>query len=312
MKKIYFYVNLCLLFFAAFANADLVDHLKKASGKTGVHKMRNIDFIYMINLDERPEKFAMATKDLQQYGVTPYRFSAVNGWKLSTQAINDIGLKYQPGMTQLMATTYLEEAEGLPSHEYMSKVGRTYFCHCTPKGAIGCCLSHISILQDAYDSGYETIWVMEDDIEVVRNPHILSDLIDRLDALVGKGKWDVLFTDPDYRGPDGKPQPAYGAAKRPDLDCSPKERASEKYCVQKDISQDFKKMGARFGTCSMIIRRSGIIKLLEYAKKHKVYLPYDLDNYLAPGLNRYAVRYEIVTNMLHSLSDIGSAFYEKK
>ncbi|MFI5334690.1 MAG: hypothetical protein ACHQT8_05960 [Chlamydiales bacterium] len=31
-------------------------------------------------------------------------------------------------------------------------------------------LSHLSILQDAFDSGYETIWVMEDDIEVVRNP----------------------------------------------------------------------------------------------------------------------------------------------
>jgi acetolactate synthase-1/2/3 large subunit len=35
-------------------------------------------------------------------------------------------------------------------------------------GAIGIALSHLSILQDAYDSGYETVWVMEDDVDIMQ------------------------------------------------------------------------------------------------------------------------------------------------
>jgi GR25 family glycosyltransferase involved in LPS biosynthesis len=172
-------------------------------------------------------------------------------------------------------------------------------------GAIGCYLSHLSILQDALDSGYETIWVMEDDVEVMENPNIISDLIDKLDALVGKGNWDVLFTDPDYRGPDGNYLVANGAPKRPDMDCSVEERLSEKYTMQKVISEDFKKIGARFATHSMIIRRSGMIKLLNFVKERGIFLPVDLENYLMP-INRYATRYPVVTNLLGAYSDIGS------
>jgi len=49
------------------------------------------------------------------------------------------------------------------------------------RGAIGIILSHLSVLQDAYDAGYETIWVMEDDIELLGNPHSVSDLISELE-----------------------------------------------------------------------------------------------------------------------------------
>lgn len=64
-------------------------------------------------------------------------------------------------------------------------------------------------------------------------------------------------------------------------------------------------MGARFGTASMIIRRSGIIKLLEFALTHHIYLPYDLENYLPDGIQRYGLTEDIVTNMLNPISDIG-------
>lgn len=30
-------------------------------------------------------------------------------------------------------------------------------------------LSHLSVLKDALDSGYETIWVMEDDIHIIQD-----------------------------------------------------------------------------------------------------------------------------------------------
>src|SRR5438105_9952296 len=126
-------------------------HLKRATGKGTNHAIRNIDFIYMINLDARPEKYALARRYLEAYGITPYRFSAINGWELSKAAVQDVGVKYRPGMTPLLATTYPTEIEEMiQSHELMAEGGKTYFVHCMALGASGCSLSHISVLQDAY------------------------------------------------------------------------------------------------------------------------------------------------------------------
>ena len=50
----------CFVFLGVFCPGGLFakveDHFKKALSKDGNHQIRNIDFIYMINLDERPEK----------------------------------------------------------------------------------------------------------------------------------------------------------------------------------------------------------------------------------------------------------------
>src|SRR5579862_1302134 len=194
-----------LIFFGclhvAMLMADLEDHLKKVDRSMRneqMSSMRNIDCIYMINLDQRPEKWKLSIDQLAPYGIEPLRFSAVNGWELSLEAINDVGLPYSIEMEgNFMATSYHLDGNFEPSHELILNYGQTYYCHCMARGTIGIALSHISILQDAYDQGYETIWLMEDDIYVLRDPRILPDLINKLDVLVGKDQWDVLFTDRD-------------------------------------------------------------------------------------------------------------------
>jgi GR25 family glycosyltransferase involved in LPS biosynthesis len=299
-----------LVFFPGYAGVK--DHLKKTEGKSEISKMKNIDFIYMINLDQRPEKFAHMNRELNQYGIYPHRFSAVNGWELSLKDISDLGLKYTPKMTDVMSTWYPLDGNGEPVHGYASTASSGCFCHCMSRGSIGICLSHISILQDAWDSGYETIWVMEDDVSCEKDPRVLSDLIEKLDHIVGKKHWDVLFTDRNTRGRDGVGVPAYGSAARPDMDCSFEGRYRKEFTQHVDISEDFAKISSRFGAYSMIIRRSGIKKLLDFAKKHSLYLPYDMDNYLEPKLNRYALRYDLVSNYLQALSDNGGPGYLNK
>ena len=166
-------------------HADVFDFFKKAENKSDQHRMRNIDFIYMINLDQRPEKFLISAYHLILYGIFPYRFSAVNGWELPLESLTDVGVKYGPWMTGgHWGTCYPLDWQGEPQHEIIQEIGKTYFSHCMSRGAIGIVLSHLSVLQDAYDSGYQTIWVMEDDVEVIRNPHLLPDLIEELDQLV--------------------------------------------------------------------------------------------------------------------------------
>lgn len=297
---------LLLLFISLNAFAGLEDHFKPALNKHGGPQLRNIDFIYMINLDQRPEKFAKCFAEFSFYGIEPYRFSAVNGWELSLDAINDVGAPFQPGMSTEKWGTYYE-GDFEPRHEPVGVWGRTYFCHCMSRGAIGIVLSHLSVLQDAWDSGYEMIWVMEDDVEILQDPHTLPDLIDRLDALVGKDGWDVLFTDPDTKNQMGEYVPSYGFAWRPNY--FPPD--PEKYAKRLDLSADFRRVGSRFGAYSMIVKRSGMEKMLNFIKEYMIFLPYDIEFVLPPGIQLVTLTYDVVSTQPRAISDNGGPNYLK-
>jgi GR25 family glycosyltransferase involved in LPS biosynthesis len=297
-----------LILFLGSLYADIEDHFKKINDKAGFHQMRNIDFIYTINLDQRPEKFQACVNQLSFHGIEPYRFSAVNGWELSLGAINELGVKYMPWMPTGWATYYLLEGDPEPHHEMLHEVGRNYFSHCMSRGAIGIVLSHLSILQDAYDSGHKTIWVMEDDIEIVQNPHLLSDLVDKLDALVGEEGWDILFTDQDTKSNNGMRVPCLAFAARPNyFPTDPK-----KFAEKQDISEEFKQIGARYGAYSMIVRRSGMEKILKFFKNYQIFLPFDMEYTLPPDIHLYSLREDIVTTQISAPSDNGAPNYEKK
>jgi len=205
-----------------------------------------------------------------------------------------------------MATRYPLDGNYEPSHEILQEYGQTYFCHCMTRGAIGIVLSHVSILQAAYDAGHETIWVMEDDIEVIRDPRILSDLIDQLDQQVGRENWDVLFTDKDIRDVNGNHKACYLAGRRPDFAAFSN---YNDYARKTVVGTDFCKIGSRWGAHSMILRRSGIKKLLQFFKAHQIFFPYDMDYILPPGINLYSVMEDVVSNLPKASSDNGGANY---
>ena len=289
--------------------ADISDHLKPLPNKS-CSTLPGIDFVYLINLDERPEKLQRTLDQLAPFKVIPYRFSAVNGWKLTLDEINDVGLKFSPEMQGgFMATCYPPDGNFEPSHELLEIYGRTYFCHCLSRGAIGIALSHISILQDAYDSGYETIWVMEDDVWVIHNPYALSEAIRKLDFLVGRDGWDILFTDKDIRDVNGIHKTTYWAGRRPDFLAF---SSSNNYAMKNPISQDFYQIGARSGAHSMILRRSGIEKLLQFFQAHQIFFPYDMEYILPPGIRLFTVSDDIVTNLPKASSDNGGPNYLNK
>ena len=304
MRRFNKYLLLLLSLSTVHANIDA--YFKQAPDKSNPKQMRNIDFIYVINLDQRPEKFDRCIQQLSLYGIEPYRFSAVNGWELSLETINDVGVWFQPWMSREKWGTYYE-GNFEPKHEPIQVFGRNYFCHCMSRGAIGIALSHLSVLQDAYDSGYETIWVMEDDIEILRDPHHLSDLIDQLDEIVGKEGWDVLFTDPDTKNNDGQYVPSYGFAWRPNYYPPQPERFGQRT----DVGSDFRRVGSRFGAYSMIVRRSGMEKVLDFMKTYQIFLPYDIEFVLPPDIRLYTLRYDLVSTKPASPSDNGGPNYLK-
>ncbi len=301
--------NCLIIALICFANlnAGFEKHFKKAENKSDMHKMAGIDFIYMINLDARPEKYERTMSALRPYGINPYRFSAVNGWELSFEALDELGVMLEvPQPFGTLCTVYRHvDGEEYWSHEYMKEPGISYYCHMMSRGAIGCTLSHLSALQDAYDSGHKTVWIIEDDIRVVSNPHELTALISVLDKR--EPDWDVFFTDNEIKGPNG-PIPCTVIRPRPLFRLEP----LEYYLQRKNIQGDIVKIGMRFGATSMIVRRSGMKKILDYYKKYKVYFPYDIEYFLVPGINLYALNRDIVTNIVGAESDNGQPDYLNK
>jgi len=297
--------TLCFTLFAADINAGIETYFKKTSNKEDRSKMANIDFIYVINLDPRPVRYQRTMQVLEPYGIYPHRFSAVNGWELSFQAVEELGVIYEPGMPHgPVASVYRHEnGKEYMSFEVMKEPGIAYYCHSLSRGAMGCLLSHLSILQDAYDSGYNTIWVMEDDIKVVSNPHEISSLISVLDTAAPG--WDVLFTDNEVKGGGGTPVPCTVIRPRPLLKMQP----LEYYLKRTPVNDVLTKIGMRFGSASMVVRRSGMKKILDHFKQYKIYFPYDIDYFYVEGINMYACTRDIVTNISDGDSDNGNPNY---
>jgi GR25 family glycosyltransferase involved in LPS biosynthesis len=305
--------NIVLLFFVgAFClrslDAGVETYFKPALDKPAPNGIMNIDFIYVINLDQRPEKIERTKNSLAPYGIVPYRFSAVNGWQLPNKAFDELGVIYEAGMPHgPICSVYRHEPDGTEhmSYEIMKEVGVAYYCHSLSRGAIGCLMSHLSIMQDAYDSGYETVWIMEDDVKIVRDPNELSFILNGLNRQAPD--WDILFTDNEIKGADGKPIPCAVIRPRPLLQVQP----LEYYLRRTSMNSDVTKIGMRFGSASMIIHRSGMKKVLDFFKTYKIYFPYDIDYFLVPGINLYACNQDIVTNISGGDSDNGAPNYNK-
>jgi len=307
MKKILFFLTSLLLSSPLFSGS-IESHLRLIGEKPPFNQMANIDYAYVLNLDERPEKFECTLQQLAPYNIIPYRFSAINGWKLSLEEINDVAVVYQPSMLKgIWGTTYRLEDNGTPYHEIMHVVGRPYFCHCMSQGAVAISLSHLSILEDAIKCGYNTIWVMEDDIEVIRNPHKISSLIAELDSLVGKDGWDVLFTDRDTKDQNGNYVPCLSYAHRPDF--IPQKPA--RFAQRTPIGKHFIQIGARYGAYSMIMRRSGMLKISNFLKANKIFLPYDMDFFLPNNIRCFSIKNDVVSTIKNAFSDNGGANYKK-
>lgn len=301
MKILFF-----LLLSSLSLSAELADHFKKIPQKPEIQSIEKVDYIYVINLDKRPEKFEGCQVQLAPYNVEPFRFSAVNGWELTLQDIEDVGVVFESWMQQgIWGTFYRIDT---PEHEVMNVEGKAYFSHCMSRGAIGICLSHLSVLQDAYDSGYETIWVMEDDIEIIRNPHLISSTITQLDSVVGKEGWDILFTDQDTKNSKGEYVPCFAYAHRPNfVSANP-----YGYALRQYVGFDLRQIGARYGAYSMIVRRSGMKKILDFFKEYKIFLPYDIDFNQIPNIKMFTVFNDIVSTQTDAPSDNGGPNYEKK
>lgn len=285
---------LLFIFSITICYGNIERHFKKIKDKIEDTSIRNIDYIYLINLDKRPERLARSFQQLFPYGILPQRFAAIYGWDLPISVFDDIGLKYEPGMWIGPENALYIKPDG---HFIFVRLGeefygKTVFSGWLTPGAVGCTMSHLSVLQDAWDSGYDTIWILEDDFSIMDNPHLLPDLVDKLDLEVGADGWDILYTDPDYLFVDETRdlQEQIPMKWRPDMPYFPLKPLLE----HTPVGNDFYKIGSRNRTHSMIIRRSGMEKILNFYKRCHIFLPYDHELAFIPGIRLFVTKKSIV------------------
>lgn len=254
--------------------------------------IKGIDEIYLINLDHRPDRLAATQSALAKYRVSATRFSAVNGRELPLETLLNIALPCPPDSIHGRWMTTPSE-DGTLSYTFLTKRAPfqpPIFCEWMTIGAVGCATSHISVLREAYEKGHETIWVMEDDILIKKNPKSLARLIRELDGIT-KGEWDILYTDTDNVDVKAQTSEVYWWMWRPDL--APEGDA--RFSYRREAGANFVHIASRDRTHSMIIRRSGMKKLLDHFENNHLFLPIDHEIAFAPGIILYMLSYPVVT-----------------
>ena len=231
--------------------------------------IEGIDAIYVINLDTRPEKWKRVSALFKERDLKVNRVSAVNGYILSEDEKKELSGPYP---VQLRGTQ------------------------------IGCLLSHLSIVHDAWKRGFSTIWVMEDDVEFMDDIHLIPERLQTLTA--SDHEWDIFYTDVDWRKPDGSYLISNYYNPRPDQSINLTEYNQER----KPLSDDIMRIQKRWGTHSMIISRSGMKKIIDYYSTYHLWTPIDADLHYIPNIREYSARHEIVTNWNKSpISDINGS-----
>jgi GR25 family glycosyltransferase involved in LPS biosynthesis len=259
----------------------------------------NVDCTYLINLDQRREKLEHTLNQFSPYQITMNRLPAIYGWNLTDEVFDDVGMKLKEGMEwHKSIRMFQNRSEKLVQPCY----GQAVFYPRMSHGAVGTALSHLSILQNAHDARFETIWVLEDDVTVQKDPRLISHYIEKLDSLVTKKGWDVLYTDDVTFFEPFTPGTVY-RPDMPDLDFEP-------LFVRKALDRDFYKIGGRCQAHSMIIRKSGIEKILNFEKKRGIYLPYDVEIAFVPEMRFYNLKHNIVKGGTLENSDTIRRYFE--
>lgn len=259
---------LFLIFLFSDLQAKHYETLFKLHLENPRSSIRGIDGVYVINLDIRPERWHRVEPILYYYGIAHTRFSAVFGWDFEREIVNQFCARH------------------------------------LRMGALGIMLSHLSIYHDALERGLKIIWVLEDDVEILRDPKVLTSLINEIDRL--DPEWDVLYTDLDFINKDGSftrnialPEDKENTRVFP--------HSLEYYTYRENLSENIQLIRSRYDTTSMIMSERGMKKILDYFTTHDITWPYDIELHFVTGIRQYGIINPVATNahFPYNFSDTG-------
>lgn len=239
----------------------LVKYLKMLDVENSESGVDGIDCIYVINLDSRPDKWERVKRVFDQRGIRVNRVSGVNGWELTEEQLKEMCGPYAVHM---------------------------------PRGHYGCLLSHLSVLKDAHDRGFDRIWVMEDDVDFLEDSAQIPQLLRRLSQF--DEEWDIFYTDVDFRKSDGSYLKSVAYCPRFDQKLLPRAHYQQRVVIDDELMRIYQ----RYATTSMIFSKKGIKKVLDYFSHVYVWEAIDGELHWIPDIREYASRRDLVSNWTSS------------
>lgn len=230
--------------------------------------------IYVINLDWKKERWERIKAISTENKIYVNRFSAIDGWQLSRAERKELTGPYPIRINP---------------------------------GEFGCLLSHLSILKHASEKEYNTILVLEDDIEIPKELDEISFLLDKLHAI--DPDWDIFYLDTDPTHPDG----VFTNTCMYYLDPRPGQKLQDNNYYRKKVNVDdcFTRIRRRYCTYSMLISKKGIEKILNYFSHLYVWSALDIDIHYIPGIHQYNSTKEIITTDRSTDTDTTVTTYKR-
>ncbi len=263
-------------FFIPNSTCDLNPFLRPITEASKPSGLNGIDYIYLINLKERPLKLARMEQLFSENGLIVNHFYAINGWKLEP---NEQGRE-------------------------VTKFGNTY--KNAPNrwvswGGIGCYLSHLSIIKNAYEKNFNSIWIMEDDLIFHVKPEVVCEMLKKVNEI--DPEWDIFYTDSNNRDATGR----FRIGSHPIIPPIHLDNKGRAYCNNVEvINDDFAKIRARGGTYSMILSKRGIKKIYETLSKLPILTPYDDVLPFLDDVRYYISRKPVVTHLFDEVDSLPS------
>ncbi len=276
-REKYTVCSIIYFFFFLFSLAEaqnVYDFIPESSFYLKKSNVIGVDSVVCINLDTRPEKWNNMINRFKPYNIQLQRFSAIDGWKLDKNKSFHNKYCFHPLKYKLT------------------------------NGEIGVYLSHLTLWKQALKQKLNTIWILEDDASIKRNPREVSNLIEHLNRLVPD--WDILYTDSHFWNNLAFDPPSKRKKRIPEVAFQVKgfeviDRAYPKissdfsrFSKVTSISPFVKKIGGRWGLHSVIYSKKGIKKLVDHFSKLKIILPVDAEIFLTPNLKMYSTKTDIV------------------
>ena len=191
--------------------------LKDAKGKNKEsHSMAGIDFIYVVTA-KKCHRFNDLKGRFLRYGINPYRFTAFQSKDISFDTMFRTCVHGSRRYKRIKSNK-LSMHRGKPvlNKRKMSSAKAGYIHRNMSIKALSRTLSHLSIIRDAYVSGYETIWIMDSATELRCDPTILSTYISRANNEIPD--WTSLYTDYSERDKGDNIEPLGHFFGRPDFE----------------------------------------------------------------------------------------------
>ncbi len=324
MRLFLVFISLLAIYGSSLDRQSVLKHVE--SGKP-LSTIEGIGDLFIINLDKRPEKYESCLAECSKYNINPKRFSAVEGKSLNKETIDILGMVFLPHMKK--GPIKPNPLENLTRKANNQDEGKPCFFYHLTAGAVGCYLSHLSLVNYLLHSDYNAIWVLEDDFIFLKDPKQIQQSMEDLDRLVGRENWDILFTDDEhffsYEGDYDYYRPDFcdiledffidnfvnvNDSKSPATFASEVEKLEKAHLLKwanvnrkgficsryPDYFERFRRISGRFMIHSMIVKKSAAQKIIDFYLKRGIFLPYDDELAFIPQLRMYNLKIPITSH----------------